>query len=306
MQRIGLEYELEGLDFGNLHNNRLPAGWKMVHDGTLRDNGQEFLSDGPINIGTAPKKLEALLKYLDGHYTVSHRCSMHMHIDFNEVKGWQHIAGLILLVAHERKFFEFSPERANNHFCTSLLRSPAFYQALNVMATGYEWRKGAVAKRMATLQMGRGFRAVNTKYTSVNAQPMKNTRDNGGLGTVELRHFAPIMDVKQLTKLCNIVDGIMTAVRSMKYSRWDLTEKALNEYRKGLKDKQLSDDIAWCMAVVNSLANQAMELDVPEPRAERILRQRQELRDAELAARRVLRDPQPAPAWVYDELFGAD
>lgn len=166
MLRFGVEYELE-----NIRGDEL-KGWTLTHDGTLR-NGYEYVFKGPVRISATLNRIKTLIDHFKDHdYTVSHRCSTHIHVSDGDFDREQYIKWYNLLVASEDFFFKTCEDRRGNNFCVPMLRNPNNHAIFSGL-------------------MGRGFYR-DSKYCSVNAYAMES------LGTLELRHFAPMMNPKEM------------------------------------------------------------------------------------------------------------
>lgn len=204
IQHVGIEYELEGLnhhyDEWN-HYNGMVSGWRVTNDGTLRGRAAEFVSS-ILDLSTARERVQHLLECIGYDYEVTHRCSMHIHVSIDGLRRWQRLALYMMLVAEEEWFFQFNPERKKNHYCTPLLYTPAFYQGLATMTATPDWDEGRPVRNTRTLRMRNG--GSSCKYTSVNTQPA--LADN--LGTIELRHFAPLMDIDQVSTVLDTIQSI--------------------------------------------------------------------------------------------------
>lgn len=206
IQRVGIEYEIEGLPMEYeeyCDEIGAPPAWDIVPDGTLRNGGAEFVSR-VLTLDEAPDTVANLLDHLGAEHDNSHRCSMHIHISIDDLVRWQRLALYMMLVAEEDFFFQYNPERKKNHYCTPLLYTPAFYQGLSLMCQAPDWSNGSPVKRSRTLRMSPVY-GTNCKYTSVNVTP---ALEGEGIGTLELRHFAPLMQMSQ-------VNTILTKIRQL-------------------------------------------------------------------------------------------
>ncbi|MDP6586605.1 MAG: amidoligase family protein, partial [Anaerolineales bacterium] len=76
---IGLELEFEGV---TTFDREKLAGWSWVSDGSLREEGLEFLFDGPAGGKGAYNRIKALYSEYEKHkFKVSRRTSTHVHLD---------------------------------------------------------------------------------------------------------------------------------------------------------------------------------------------------------------------------------
>jgi len=260
-QMIGLEYEVEGLrySYDDMHEHiEFPQGvWNFVHDGTLRGNSGEFVSS-PVPLNQALSEVNALVDLLDGEYETSHRCSTHIHLGLAGLVGWQRVALYMLLVSAEDFFFQFEPDRKKNHFCTPLLRSPAFYQSLGVIVNGPDWDGRGMRDSMRPFDLRTPYSA-NCKYCSVNTMPSSAR----GIGTIELRHFPPMLDTMNMGVVLDMLERIVSITEGCPTD----SSEAVFEYLRSIAD-QLPDPSAihWCIAAVDQVIPELPEDRPPPPR----------------------------------------
>lgn len=160
-QLFGLEVELEQC--------RVPpdgvTGWNVDIDGSLRNNGREFILEEPKTIAQA----RTALQRLDGVIRESHdsvRCSFHVHVD---VRGWSttELANCLrAYVTLEDSFFELSGNRSGSQFCTP------------VVGSSVEREVRSIIKREAV----HGMNFDRVKYSALNVGHI------AGLGSLEFRH----------------------------------------------------------------------------------------------------------------------
>jgi hypothetical protein len=155
------------------------------------------------------------------NYTISHRCSSHIHMDVSSLYALKRVAVVCLMVADEDFFYQFNTERKKNNFCVPLLYNPTFRSTLE-----------------QTIYPGRG---PDLKYMSVNTMAISQH------GSVEMRHFSPLMSMEQVTTIVDrmeshyeIADG-MTGVRTPK----QLKTYLLSNVSDRPADFQLG--LEWCL-----------------------------------------------------------
>ena len=181
---FGMEYELE--DVYNSHDHQ---GWSKVRDGTLRDGGIEFVLKGKQSKDNLIDLAKNLIYYLDEEYVVSHRCSSHIHVDCTNLDRFQSFGLAVGLVAHDDWFFQFNRDRKKNNFCVPVLWSPAIFRIFDWMVSS------------------NGHDTFN-KYLSINPTTYST------LGTLELRHFPPLVDISNLEAVLSRVERIYDIVSS--------------------------------------------------------------------------------------------
>jgi hypothetical protein len=111
---FGLEIEVE-----NYQGQPAPRTWKVIHDGSLRNNGAEFLTPPLQSFKSLPEFRELLMSH-NPKLKISERCSLHVHLNFRE-NTQEHLCNFFLLwLLHERLLFQISGERAGNPYCIRL------------------------------------------------------------------------------------------------------------------------------------------------------------------------------------------
>lgn len=159
----GMECEIEGLT-AIKHDTLLDLGWSVTEDGSLRNNGQEFIS--------VPSSLEELVEKFKGLHTVgiktsgeafSERTSIHVHVNCLDLE-LSRVKNIMLWYAlFEPYFFSLvKPERVNNIFCVQLSQT--------VLPDSYKQQLKALVHKWS-------------KYTALNLLPLAE------LGTIEFRHM---------------------------------------------------------------------------------------------------------------------
>lgn len=113
---VGIEVEVEGLPNRGMYANSL---WNVIGDGSLKDNGGEFVSiplQG-IMIDYALKNLQESLKHAETHY-FNHRCSIHVHINVGNLDITQLLNLFALYIRLEPYYYAFAdPMRTHSPFC---------------------------------------------------------------------------------------------------------------------------------------------------------------------------------------------
>ena len=238
--RLGFEYELEGITDDVDELDDTPARWRATLDHTLRNAGVEFISD-PIPLDHCQSVVDDLLTHIinEYDYEISHRCSQHIHISLDGLKAQQRLALYMLLVSQEEFFFSFSPERKRNHYCTPLLYTPAFFDGLARVSCSPDWYEGTHHHCEPLLDLY--LAETNCKYVSVNVNPGLHH----SFGTFELRHFSPLMKIKDVEA---VVDGIRTLL--------DIAHNAPSDDVQSMCDYLLNEydceELQWCVNAVRA------------------------------------------------------
>lgn len=172
---IGIEVEIEKIGAPPMGTNI----WMIDKDGSLKDNGYEFISR-PIkdrNILFALEELEVYYKALP-KAEFTHRCSIHVHMNVAKLKCAQLRALLATYIVLEPFYFSLVGKyREGNSYCYPL--ADAFPQ--------WEWLK------LESLN-------ENFKYAALNPHHLRD------YGTLEFRHHG---GTKNKTELLNWIETIL-------------------------------------------------------------------------------------------------
>jgi len=164
----------------------------------------------PRNRADTVNRCKILLDDLDGNYTVSDRAMTHIHCDVRELTTPQRYMFALGLVAMEDYFFSFTENRKESNFCVPLLYNPALAGVLDKVKPR---RPRADDDRMWQLEPPHAADIVDRadlKYASVNTMPINK------LGSIELRHFNPLVGDGQVEEILTRVDRLYDAVEDRK------------------------------------------------------------------------------------------
>lgn len=114
--RVGIELELE-----NMPNATAARGWNVTGDGSLRNNGVEYVMRGAQGGAELFQSIMALDEALSEHQCDANlRCSTHVHLDVRRLTVPQYKRLLLAYTVYERLIFELSgAHRMTNNFCPS-------------------------------------------------------------------------------------------------------------------------------------------------------------------------------------------
>ncbi len=113
---VGVEIELENATKIDISGD---PRWCTHRDGSLRDNGVEFVYRYPLNGINVVESLHSFEAAVKGcKVSVSPRTSVHVHVDASDLTKRQ-LRDLILLymIWEDVIFKTYAPERYGNHFC---------------------------------------------------------------------------------------------------------------------------------------------------------------------------------------------
>lgn len=186
--RFGIELELEGceIEFGQ-HENL--SKWTVVEDGSLRNNGREFVSRilRPSDMDKALQELEEVFSQFPQTHA-SFRCGTHIHYNVSDRSLKEAIGFLIISLLFESVLVAaFSPERRESVFCVS------WSDTVGLSSIIRRWRSGNYANAIAHAISNSG------KYRTINILPMQR------YGTIEFRMFPSTTDTKELKTFVEVL-----------------------------------------------------------------------------------------------------
>jgi hypothetical protein len=160
-QFVGIECEIEAITD---HGRAEQLGWRVTTDGSLRNNGHEYISN-PVSIPVA----STMFKKLHGTISTgtfdpfSQRTSIHVHANCANMKLKEVRDTVWLYALFEEAFFLMcAPDRRDNIHCTPLTETylPSIYS-------------GSISNMISRWH----------KYTALNLKPLTKQ------GTIEFRHM---------------------------------------------------------------------------------------------------------------------
>lgn len=170
---IGIEVEVEQHDI----NNRPHAAWVVKEDGSLRNNGAEYVS-APIKASDAPAMLDNLFTHsLSPSCSFSMRTSIHVHLNASDMNIQQMQAVVLLYTVFESVFYNYAGRgRAKNIYCVPITQTDllTYFQEQQLR---FKWQK----------------------YTGLNLLRLMD------LGTIEFRHLAGTSDPERITNWIGII-----------------------------------------------------------------------------------------------------
>jgi hypothetical protein len=186
---IGIEVEIENVPRKYVFNS-----WNQIGDGSLRNNGAEFVTKYGARIHHLPEVFNELLHIITETrkknpdlFQFSERCSVHIHLDVREFTE-EHLTNLICLyLLFEKSFYHLTgADRYHNIFCTPLLETGFFMgnSTLHNVKSAH-------------------------KYSALNLAPVST------LGTVEFRAMEGTLDLNKLFAWIFILASMVSHARFM-------------------------------------------------------------------------------------------
>lgn len=178
-QRFGIELEYEGVR-GRAELRGMP--WTAVRDGSLRNNGVEYVSD-PLSFRDVGPSLTAIMRYAASMGArVTPRCGLHVHINMRPYNVGQVLSLAVVYGLLEPSVFRrFAEGRELSPFCVP--------QYANTLLTQHLQEDTLHCRHHARLPL-RNVTA-SSKYSAVNYSSLRT------FGTVEARQLRGTLDPRE-------------------------------------------------------------------------------------------------------------
>lgn len=193
---LGLEIEAEKVR-NRYHQSYIPGSWNMIQDGSLKDEGSEFVTV-PIHFQYIEMELRRLFAAVPlAHF--SPRTSIHVHMNSRDFTNVELKKFLILYLIFERNLYRFSGDRWLNNFCMPLHGNPQMVISL-----------------LKTLDKNDFDCFSWCKYYGLNLLPLiGESGSSERIGTVEFRHMIGNKDVEYIMSWCNLILRLKLAAKQL-------------------------------------------------------------------------------------------
>lgn len=226
---IGIEIEVENI------TNPVPlvAYWNHKADGSLRNNGAEFVSV-PLHIKQIQLALEHLFDALNASNNpdFSNRTSVHIHVNCRDLTQNQLYNFILLYAIFEKHFYQIAgTRRMNSIFCVPLFRTNQLHKIETVVYDlNPDWHK----------------------YCGLNLLPLYANSVTQGYGTIEFRHLYGTNNILEILNWINDIlclrkaaikmttDDLLTNIKNMNTtsSYMELYYQIFEHGRKILSNKK--------------------------------------------------------------------
>jgi len=198
---FGTECEIE-----SIRRNPDLIGIQMVEDGSLRNNGREFLISPRHRVSALERftKLHEVLEVADEDARFSERTSTHVHVNCQNLTRDQVKNVLMLYVLFEQYFFAMcDSSRQHNIHCvplTDTFLTRHYNESLNTLIS--RWHK----------------------YTALNLKPLTT------LGTIEFRHMQGHDDVMLHGEWLTILERLVLVGKDLVIQEKGLSEHNIDDW----------------------------------------------------------------------------
>lgn len=201
---FGVEIEIENCGEGryDLMEDNEDFQWRFTEDGTLRNGGIELVSEGVQSQKSLAVIDEIIANNGWGEDNTSTRCSSHIHVDTRGLNRRGVMMFALLLIGSDQDFFNIGGSgREKSLYCVPTSGPITMLNVLSSVA-------------------GHGGGCNHDlKYCSINPMPLRRT------GSIELRHFHPIMKTKLLIDITDMILGLYDVAK-------DFESKSFREFFK--------------------------------------------------------------------------
>ena len=186
---VGLEIEVENVL--SVDPNLTLMFWNIKEDGSLRNNGREFVIKGAIPIGFVESALRQLDRGLNPDRDFSIRTSVHVHQDVRGMTLEQLTSLILIYITVESILFKFAENnRKNSIYCVPITQT----ELLN-----------SITQTIDMKHIVRNIDSFWLKYSALNLLPIKEW------GSIEYRHMPGTLDIQKLLVWIDLISRIKIA-----------------------------------------------------------------------------------------------
>lgn len=205
---IGLEHEYEGVKDSTLPRHTFADFWAWHEEGSLKDNGAEYVFATPMFGVDAYNALEWLVSHAKASgWKCTKRTGIHVHLDVRDLTVPQ-LAGLcILYAAVEPILYHWVGDgRDSSHFCIPLYRADeALSDACSIIRSAFQDEKEDGHSAL-------GLAGEYQRYAGFNLQALHK------FGSIEFRQLQTTHDLVRITDWINMVMSFKAAAMKLPQS----------------------------------------------------------------------------------------
>lgn len=187
---FGVEVELENVP--GVIGSRMKY-WNVKEDGSLRNNGAEFVFKQPLGGSDIVRAFVELDSFINGNGlnpATTDRTSVHVHMDVRPMETYQFQKLMVLYTIFEKVLFNYAgPNRYNNIFCLPIQNVQGMVKYLNLLF------------KCDGNTFNAAIRAVE-KYSAININSLRN------FGSIEFRMHQGEWRSGKLIKWINILSHL--------------------------------------------------------------------------------------------------
>ena len=206
--RVGVEIELEGMPYSREHIQAMvDSRWDVVSDGSLRNNGIEFVFAKPMFGTDVVETLQSLPDTFNSHDiepSVTERCSIHVHLDVRDLEYEQLLSLVVVYLLCEPYFFAVGgEERRHNLYSMPLGESTDYLNRLGRALENNDMQRMRFNAHISP----------DVKYSAFNVAPVMSQ------GSVEFRHHRGTYDPATILHWINMTLALKRYVKALEGQR---------------------------------------------------------------------------------------
>lgn len=209
-QLIGLEFEAENVSYareGFPADNLLRRHYHMKGDGSLRDNGAEFVFANPL-MGQDMDDALVIMSKESKNWSLSERCGLHVHLDVRDMEQIDIYKLFLLYATFEYLIYQFvGDNRDKNNFCVPWFRTYEQHGVMSKILNGKNYDEVGMYVENASRYMGMNLASLSK------------------FGTLEFRHMQNTHDFTKITNWINIIMQLKKSAEEEPLTGEDLLQK---------------------------------------------------------------------------------
>lgn len=169
--------------------------WHRETDGSLRNNGQEYITKLGTTFESASLYTQILEKFItsvERYATANARTGLHVHVDMRDLKLIDLQRLLLVYLAFEKAIFDYSGKRQGSLFCVPLYETMFPFEKLRSVVSSQELRD-VLSK-------------ASKKYMGLNLLPLITQ------GTIEFRMHSGTYKSKEINSWLTIISDLVDSV----------------------------------------------------------------------------------------------
>ena len=223
--RYGLEIELE-----NIVNRPPLERWIMHYDGSLRNNGLEYVLAGPKSGMELHEALQELQANLPDTAIANERCGLHVHLDVMNFDMERRERFFKTMLVFEKLLYKISGDRETNKNCVPTYYNANFLREIGAIATG-------------NLQH---IRLTPGKYAGLNFNSIIT------LGSLEVRMHEGTVDFERILRFVRILGYIRAASATLDVQREELLDDISRQGANTFLEEVFPEDILEFLGQFNT------------------------------------------------------
>ena len=204
---IGVEFEYEGVLIRSIAAEEYNTYYTAVDDGSLRDEGKEFVFTTPLFGADLVDALNEMGVMANKHnFRTTYRTSVHVHLDVRDLSAQEIHKLCVLYTLFERSLFAFiGDNREANNFCIPWYRSNTYFNTISLLKTSPDPGR-AMNEAIGGMQ----------RYSALNLVSMREH------GSLEFRHMGGTLDMNRVKTWINMIMSLKKACKTLQFDDYNI------------------------------------------------------------------------------------